>query len=156
MQQPFASRYAVLMRVLGTIYAIGAVLFLFFPEGIVQLINVFPAWLAFKVMPVPDGRFWSVLATSMMVMLAILAFLSAAQPSNRGYPMVHLASKLTSSAGFLYQFMNHEKYFAYLVGVITDLPLALIVAWAMVRLSLSKPAAASAGIPAVRDGGAPS
>jgi hypothetical protein len=75
MQQPFVARYSVLMRVLGAIYAIGAAGFLFFPELTVQLINVVPGWFDLKVMPVPESRFWAVLATSMMVMLTVLSFL---------------------------------------------------------------------------------
>jgi hypothetical protein len=126
------SKYVMLMRFFGILYALGALLFFFFPNELFYLINVGPK--VFRVTEaIPDSveRFWLVLACSMMTMLSAISFLSAQSPKTKGYPFVHFLSKVISTLGFFYMFVYSNRYFAYLVGVTTDLPIALIVLWAM-------------------------
>jgi hypothetical protein len=133
---PQLAKYALIMRFLGVIYALGALAFFFFPQQLFYLINVGPK--VFSVTEaIPDSveRFWLVLATSMMAMLSALSFLSAESPGTRGYALVHLLSKVVSSVGFIYVFLNDKTYFAYLLGIVTDLSIALVLVWSMVRIS---------------------
>ncbi|MEK6704784.1 MAG: hypothetical protein AABZ06_03265 [Bdellovibrionota bacterium] len=122
--------YRRLMRLLGVLYALAGAWFFLAPDSVLQLINLGPKYfnLAF-VIPIPADRFWLVLAVSMMAMLSALSFLSAEDPANRGYPFVHLLSKLVSLGGFIAMFFLYGRYFAYLVGAFVDLLLALIVLW---------------------------
>jgi len=127
---PAIARYVVSMRVLGLMYAFGALLFFFLPEAVFYLLNFLPKF--FSVMeeiPASSEYFWLPLASSMMVMLTILAFGAASDPSNRMLAWVHIASKLCSSGGYLFYFLFRAHLFAYLVGVITDFPIFLYVLW---------------------------
>lgn len=130
------SQYIWLMRLLGLIYLGGGLLFFFFPSQIFYAINII-ARIVPVVEAVPESSefFWLVLATSMMLMLSFLSFLSSAYPDIKGYAGVHILSKLASSAGFLYLFLTHKKYFAYALGIATDLPIAFLVAFATIRIS---------------------
>jgi hypothetical protein len=128
------SQYAWTMRVLAVVYALGALLFFFFPNEIFYLINVGPK--VFKIteaMPDSVEHFWLVLATSMMAMLSALSLLAAESPRIHGYALVHILSKTVSTAGFVYCFAAGPRYFGYLVGIATDLPLAVLVTVLHVR-----------------------
>lgn len=127
--------YRYFMRVFGCIYAMGAVVFLVLPQPLFELMNQVPQRLGFLlVLPPASDFFWLPLATSMMVMLSTLSFLAAASPHQRGYPLTILISKLSSTAGFALLLVVHRPYFAYLLGVLTDLPIALILGYFMLRL----------------------
>ncbi len=123
-------RYKYVMRILGGLYVIGAVSFFAVPWLIFDIMNLLPRLLR-VVDPIPASSewFWLVLATSMMVMLSIIAFASAASPQNRVLAYVHLASKLCSSVLYLNLFFFSNYYFAYLAGFITDFPIFLLVLW---------------------------
>jgi hypothetical protein len=123
------------MRILGAMYIVGAISFFCFPRLIFWILNLIPrVFRLIEPLPPSSEYFWLVLATSMMVMLAFIAFGSAASPQTRILAWTHLASKFTSTACYAYLFIfDHHHYFAYLAGVITDFPIFLIVAWFALR-----------------------
>lgn len=127
--------YRYFMRVFGCLYAVGAVVFLVLPQPLFELMNQVPQRLGFLLaLPPASEFFWLPLATSMMVMLSTLSFMAAANPHQRGYPLTILISKLSSTAGFALFLFVHRPYFAYLLGVLTDLPIALVLGYFMFRL----------------------
>lgn len=127
-------RFKWFLKTMGTLYAFLALVFFFFPAEVFYLINVGPK--VFKITEsIPDSseKFWLVLATSMMGMLSALSFLAAESPLLRGYTLTHILSKVISVAGFFYLFINDHRYFGYLLGMITDIPIALVLIWYLVR-----------------------
>lgn len=127
-------RFFWFLRIMGVLYALLGLAFFFFSNEIFYLMNVGPQ--VFKItetIPNPTEKFWLVLATSMMAMLSALSFLASESPWVRGYNLVHLLAKTASTAGFLYLFLNENRYFAYLLGVITDASIAVILTWYMIR-----------------------
>lgn len=123
-------RYRFLMRILGVLYIIGAVSFFSVPWLVFDIMNLLPkVFRAIEPIPAATEHFWLVLATSMMVMLTIIAFASAASPQTRVLAYVHLASKLCSSVLYLYLFLFDKHLFAYFGGFITDFPIFLLVLW---------------------------
>jgi hypothetical protein len=126
--------YKIFLTFMGVLYSLLALTFYFFPSKVFYLINVGPQ--VFNIAEsVPDSteKFWLVLATSMLGMLSALSFLAAESPFIRGYSLTHLLSKVISVAGFFYFFLNDQRYFAYLLGIITDVPIAGILIWYIVR-----------------------
>lgn len=135
-------RYVNAMRFLGGLYAISGLTFFFFPGFVFNLLNLLPGiFTAMAELPRSSEHFWLPLATSMMAMLTFLCFAAAAAPENRTYAWVHFVAKVVSSVGYLYYLFNDpiaEKYvFAYLIGVITDAPIALFVFYVTVRASFA-------------------
>ena len=147
---PVAVRqYVTAMRFLGVLYALAGIVFFFFPRFVFALLNLIPSILTpMAALPESSEYFWLPLAASMMGMLTFLCFAAAAAPENRTYAWVHFLSKVISSAGYLYYLVNHAvegKYvFAYLLGILTDAPIALFVFYITARASfaLSRGAAA--------------
>lgn len=127
--------YRNFMKAFGFLYAVGAVVFLFLPQPLFDLMNQVPQRFGIlSALPPASEFFWLPLATSMMVMLSTLSFLAAASPHQRGYPLTILISKLSSTTGFALFLFIHRPYFAYLLGVLTDLPIALVLGYFMFHL----------------------
>ncbi len=130
-QPPAVQRFALVMRVLGGIYLLGAVGFLIFPNLTLWIVNLLPRLFEFiEVIPEQQDYFWVPLASSMMVMLVIIAFSLASDPGNRLLVVLHTASKLMSSGGYLYMLLAHRPesggiYFGYLLGAVLDLCIAV-------------------------------
>lgn len=138
---PGVQRYQLVMRIMGLVYLVGAVLFLFAPKLVFWLINL-PAVLPGVVgLPAAAEHFWVPLAASMMVMLVALAFAAASSPENRVYPWIHNLSKLASSLGYLYYFFRFNEdgwVFPYLLGFIVDFPIFLGMAWLTLRVAWAR------------------
>lgn len=136
-QTPQVVRYVYVMRVLGALYGLSALIFFFLPGAIFYILNFIPKFLGLlEVIPDSSELFWLPLAASMMVMLSVLAFSAAASPELRILALVQIISKLCTSLGYLYLFFTAEKYFAYLVGFLTDFPIFLFVFWLTFRMSI--------------------
>jgi len=88
----------------------------------------------FPLLPLSTEKFWLVLTNSMMLMLVVICVFVAVNPE-RFYLMVViiLFSKAASTAQYLYHFFTDKKYFAYLVGALTDGPLFLITLFFFIR-----------------------
>lgn len=134
-------QYVNVMRFLGVLYAIAGLIFFFFPKFVFTLLNIIPSIVPMAQLPPSTEHFWLPLATSMMAMLTFLCFAAAVAPENRTYAWVHFVAKVVSSAGYLYYFVNfpieNKFVFAYLVGVLTDAPIALLVLFMTVRASFA-------------------
>ena len=77
-------------------------------------------------MPLSTEKFWLVLTSSMMLMLVILCAFAAVDPNAYlKMVIVVLASKLCSTTLYFF-FFARDKYFAYLVGALTDGPLFVV------------------------------
>lgn len=129
-RQARRSRYVWTLRVLGVGYALGALAALFHPNEIFYLLNVGPK--VFKIteaIPEMTERFWLAPSTSALVMLSALSFLAAESPGIRGYALVHVLAKISAGAAFIYLFLDHERYFAYAFGAVTEFMLGALVAW---------------------------
>lgn len=77
--------------------------------------------------PLSTEKFWLALTTSMMLMLVVCCGM-AAWDAEKFYLLVVpvLFSKACSTISYLLLFLFQKRYFAYLVGVLTDGPLFLI------------------------------
>lgn len=121
---------APFLLILGGAYALLAVVFVFFPNEFVYLVNVGPK--VFKLteaLPSPQDFFWSLMAGAMMAMLSALCFLSAESPRVRGYLLVHLLAKTVCALGFITVFLNQQRFFAYLVGAAFEVVIAAGLLW---------------------------
>jgi hypothetical protein len=132
-------RYVFIMQLFGVLFALSGVIFFFFPGVVFTLLNIIPKiFEAVDVLPAPAEYFWLVLSFSMMAMLAVLCFASAADPANRVYVGTILLSKLVSSTGYLYLFFSHQPegtpLFAYLAGALTDFPIFLFILWLHIQV----------------------
>ena len=98
------------------------------PEELFYLINVGPrVFKAFQEIPMPSERFWVALSTSMTMMLSVTSFYSSLYPKIKGFVLIHIVSKVVSVAGFIYLFLRHAPYFAYILGAVVDSGVILIV-----------------------------
>lgn len=142
-------QYITVMRLLGVLYAVAGCVFFFFPKFIFALLNILPSMVS-ALAPLPESTefFWVPLAFSMMVMLSALSFSAAAAPEQRAYAWIHVLSKLVSSLGLSYYFLHHhidgKPVFGYLAGVITDVPIAVLVFFLTVRAAVARRAPSAA------------
>lgn len=80
----------------------------------------------YPLIPASSERFWLVLTSSMMLMLVVLSVFAAVDPEEYLHMVVIiLVSKACSTGLYIWLFMK-DKYFAYIVGALTDGPLFLI------------------------------
>lgn len=130
-KHPAVQQYTLAMRVLGGLYLLGAIGFLLFPNLTMAVVNLLPRLFEFiEVLPPQEAYFWVPLATSMMVMLTIVAFSAAADPANGLLAVIHMAAKFTSSGGYLFMLLTHHPdeggiFFGYLLGCALDLAIAV-------------------------------
>ncbi len=135
-------KYQWFMRLLTVIYLLVGVAFFFYHDQLVDVLNLgSKIFTAFQPLPVSIENkelFWTVLATSMMVMLSLTALFSSIYPTAASFLIIHLASKLTSTVSFIYLLKTQTPYFAYLVGTITDSFIFLVVLYFYLRAVFTK------------------
>ncbi len=134
------SRFVWTMRILGLLYAAFAVFLFLFPTEYFYLVNVGPK--VFKLteaIPDPVEKFFIVFATSSFAMLAGLSWFSATYPFIRGFVIVHLLAKVVTCYGFVYLFMNEQRYFAYATGAAIDFLIGLLVLWTAAFVRVEAP-----------------
>ena len=87
----------------------------------------------FPLIPLATEKFWLVLTNSMMLMLVVICVFVAHDPQQY-YMMVVilLFSKAASTTQYII-FFNQRRFFAYLVGALTDGPLFLITLYFFIR-----------------------
>jgi len=79
----------------------------------------------YPLIPASSEKFWLVLTSSMMLMLTVLCIFAAVDPEKYlSMVAVVLVSKACSTGLYIWFFIK-DKYFAYLVGALTDGPLFL-------------------------------
>ncbi len=120
-------RYWMIISII--IYSLSGLYFLLFPNRLLNQLNTVSGWLfkeKFPPIPLSTEKFWLVLSTSMMLMLVVISVFVAVNPEKYlQMVVIMLFSKFCSSALYLLFFLK-DKYFAYLVGSLTDGPLFLI------------------------------
>lgn len=80
----------------------------------------------FPLLPTSTEKFWLVLTSSMMLMLVVICVFVAVDPEEYlAMVVVLLASKACSTLLYTFFFIR-ERFFAYLVGALTDGPLFLV------------------------------
>lgn len=135
-------QYVTVMRLLGVVYAVAGCVFFFSPKFVFWLLNMLPS-ITTSLAPLPESTefFWVSLTFSMMAMLSALSFAAAAAPQQRSYAWIQVLAKVVSSLGLFYYFMHHhvdgKPVFGYLAGVITDLPIAILVLILTLRAAIA-------------------
>jgi hypothetical protein len=80
----------------------------------------------YPLLPASSEKFWLVLTSSMMLMLVVLSVFGAVDPEKYlAMVAVILISKACSTMLYIWFFLK-DKYFAYMVGALTDGPLFLV------------------------------
>jgi hypothetical protein len=119
-----------LMQFWTLLFALGAVVFLFFGNWMFDLGNRTGSKLfGLPPMPEPVGeRFWLTLTTSLMVLLTALAYyIQKDVVANKRLTSLVLISKLTSTLTFLGFYLIEDRYFNYLLGsVFCDGPIFVV------------------------------
>lgn len=125
------------MIISAVIYGVGLFNFMFGQNLLLESLNRAGELIfrdRFPRIPLSTEKFWLVLTDSMMLMLTVICVLVALDPASRlMMVVVILFSKAFSTSQYLYLFFKDKKYFAYLVGALTDGPLFLITLWFYVK-----------------------
>lgn len=127
---PGLSALRTWMIVSAGLYAVGGLSFLFGQSQLLENLNRV-SQLLFKdrlpLIPLSTEKFWLVLTNSMMLMLVVICvYVAHDVRAHLAMVMIILFSKASSSAQYLYLFLRQKRYFAYLVGFLTDGPLFVI------------------------------
>jgi len=128
-------RLRTLMRLEAGLFVVAGLGFLLLSEQVFVLSNRISEALGLGLPAIePSGeRFWLVLAFSLLVALATLAWLVQRDVvANYGYVVPLLAAKAASAVCYLVVFAAFERYFIHLTGLASDL-LILVVTWVMWR-----------------------
>jgi hypothetical protein len=88
-------------------------------------------------------------------MLCFASIYSSMYPEVRGFVGIHIVSKITSVLGFSYLFMQ-KRYFAYLLGAVTDFTVIVTVLGFYLRSVTAVPPAQTLASPEDRDAQEPS
>ncbi len=120
----------VWMIISAVIYAVGLLSFMFGQNMLIENLNR-ASRLIFRerlpLAPLSTEKFWLVLVNSMMLMLVVICLFVAADVERfHAMVVVLLFSKAFSSSQYLYLFLVQKRYFAYLVGFLTDGPLFVV------------------------------
>ena len=134
---PAFSALRVWMMVSIALYAGGLLSFAFGQNLLLENLNRVSERLfkdRFPLIPLSSEKFWLVLTNSMMIMLVVICVLAAVDPQ-RYYLMIVilLFSKAASTLQYLFLF-SQKRYFAYLVGALSDGPLFLITLYFFLRV----------------------
>jgi hypothetical protein len=122
----------------------GAIFYMVQPYAFMQLLNLTTTVIPLEPHPVLTERFWSIMAASMMWMLAACFFLAARDVTrNIGFLKIALVSKGISTPQFLVFFFLEQRSFAMLVGFAADLILFGTILLGYLRAVRSLPRAAA-------------
>lgn len=116
-----------ILAALALAFAITGLGFLLFPESILREVEVLSRSVG-SFPPPAEGRFWLVLAFAYMVLVTVMAGLSAWDPQ-RFRPMLWILGlgKLTSSLTALAFFVLDRPAFVYLLNFVVDGGIVLLV-----------------------------
>lgn len=120
-------RLQVFFKIITLVYFLGMIGFLFFPEDLAQLVNSQLINLQLSNSLISVDRFWSVLASSMMMMLCLVAFYSIRFPERKELIHVHLSAKAVSTFGFFYSFISIKRSYVFLVSGFVDIFILLTI-----------------------------
>jgi hypothetical protein len=153
-RSPRLSQYVWLMRFLGALYALMAVIYYFFSSELIYLMNVGPkVFRVTQAIAEPVDHFWLVGAATLMAVLSLISFFASAAPRVRGYSIIHLLAKVLMAAGYAWLYSQGERYFAYILGFAIECAIALVVMFSLIRLAGSTRAVLESGAGEARVGG---
>lgn len=113
-----------LLRLWALLFTGMAILLAFLPGHIIAVLNhVGVEWIHWSGPPMvaPPDRFFSALACSLLVLLALLAYSAQSDPRRRLAAIrAILVSKIISSGIYAVSYLADAHYFAYVVGAIID------------------------------------
>jgi len=129
----------IFMKISAVIYLVAGFAFVLLPEKILNAINQLSQKLLPKLplIPLSDGKFWLILAFSMMMTITALCCLAQRNVRKyNGYIVSLLVAKFTSSITGLCFFLCSDKYFAYLLIFIVDGALLGLTLFFFIRAKL--------------------
>src|SRR3989338_5058137 len=120
----------LLLRWWVGLFAATAIVFAIFPNEVIYWINtiglVIFRW-PHKLLPAPSEHFWQILSVSLLIVLAVVAYLAQHDiRENLSYVKLIIISKLATVTGFVMAFVLDGAYFAYLAGFVADLIIFLL------------------------------
>ncbi len=110
------------LRIYQILFAGTVLVFLFFPAGLIRIMNWFSGIICgLPELPPTVERFWLALTISLMVtLIAICHFAQRDIDQAKGYIQLILISKFTSSLFYLLFYYFSLNTLAYMIGFITD------------------------------------
>ena len=129
------AQYRWLMRILGVLYLVGAVLFYFFPSELISIINFGPR--IFKLSETssnPTDRFALTYAASGMILFCLVCLFGADSLQRRRFAIIHLVGKLGIVAGFTYLLAIGQHYFIYMLALAIEIPILILSVLTLIRL----------------------
>lgn len=133
-EDPAIIQFRWLLRFLGVLYAVLAIVYAFFHVEFLYLMNVPPRLLQLaEAVPDPTDRFWLVQSVGLMAMLSAISFLGAQRLEQLSFFLIHLMAKLISVGGFLYLFLYEKRYFLYAMGTASEVLITLMLSVAFIR-----------------------
>jgi hypothetical protein len=134
---PAMESLKIWMIISAVIYGFGLLSFMFGQNLLLENLNRTSQLLfrdRFPLIPLSTEKFWLTLTDSMMIMLTTICIFAAVNPEKYlAMVFIILVSKASSTTQYLYFFFKQKKYFAYLVGALTDGPLFLITLYFFIR-----------------------
>jgi len=125
------------MIISAVIYAAGLLNFMFAQNFLLEILNRVSETIfgdRFPRIPLSTEKFWLALTNSMMLMLVVICVFVSIDPAKYiAMVAIVLFSKAFSTSQYLYMFARQKRYFAYLVGALTDGPIFLITLYFFVR-----------------------
>lgn len=117
-----------LLKFWAILFGIVAVIFVAIPGQVVEVINQTGALVGWDgpLLKIPADRFYSILAVSLLVVLAVLAH-NARQDLRRRLPTVRaiILSKVVTAGCYTIALLFEAKTFGYLVGAVADGTIAI-------------------------------
>jgi len=117
------------MVISAFMYFFAGLYFLFLQNKLLEQINKVSSLLfkeRFPLIPASTEKFWLVLTSSMMLMLVVISVFVAGNPEKYIAMVIILLFSKACSTGLYIWFFLKDRYFAYLVGALTDGPLFVI------------------------------
>mgnify|MGYP007063368070 CR=1 FL=1 len=132
-------KFNLILFALAAIYLLLAITFFFFSQYLFYALNLVPNHLHFfEAIPNNKVDFWLVFAASNMLILSAVSFFTTRSKNISSYIFIHLTAKVSTAVGFIYLFLNHAHYFAYIFIASIEIVISSFLIWSIIRLSLLK------------------
>jgi hypothetical protein len=109
------------------IFAVVGLLFLFFPDNVLEFFNTLSDSFNMSRMPVQGTGFYTLLAVGYMYLVSALAFLMYRHPEDRRFPLLLTNGKLATSILSLALFLVDEHYLIYITNFVVDGFIGIVV-----------------------------
>jgi hypothetical protein len=119
--------YRYVSLLLCVSFALVGLIFLLFPDGVIQFFNGFSSAPGRGETPAGGMGFYLVLAVGYMYLVAFLAYLMYRHPSNRFFPLLAINAKLSTSVLSLYLVVVQGPRLIYIANAVVDGLIALVL-----------------------------